>query len=102
VIGRHEDPIDARGEAVFLLGSCAKANIVNAKKINHLDKCFSTAADMNLAMGHKLGIPTITRNPGLFFDILWAAMQASARKMVNMRYLQDISHFIKKGLLRRI
>ncbi|MFO8111006.1 MAG: DUF362 domain-containing protein [Desulfosalsimonadaceae bacterium] len=41
VIGKYDAPIDAAGEEVFLLGSCAAANINNAKKIIHLDKCFT-------------------------------------------------------------
>jgi hypothetical protein len=102
VIGRYEEPIDGRGEEVFLLGSCAKASIRNAKKVTHLDKCFTTAGDMTLSIGHKLGMPAITRDPKFLMDLVGAASKASGRKLVSMRYFQDIGHFLAKGLIRRI
>lgn len=67
VIGRCEDTIDARGEDVFLLGSCARADITNARKVTHLDKCFTTAGDMNLAIGHKLGMSAVNRDPTFLY-----------------------------------
>jgi uncharacterized protein (DUF362 family) len=102
VIGRYEEPIDAKGEEVFLLGSCAQADISNAKKVIHIDKCFTTATDMNLSIGHKLGIPAATRDPKFLLDLLVAASAAMGRKMISMRYFQDIGHFLAKGLIRRI
>jgi len=102
VIGRYEEPIDAGGEEVFLLGSCAKADIRNAKKITHLDKCFTTAGDMNLSIGHKLGMPAITRDPTFLMDLMGATTKASAKKLISMRYFQDINHFLTKMLIRRI
>ena len=102
VIGRYENRIDAGGEEVFLLGSCAKADITNAKKVTRIDKCFTTAGDMNLSIGHKLGMPAVTRDPSFLADLLGATMKASFRKTVSMRYLQDIGHFLSKGLVRRV
>ena len=102
VIGRYEAPIDAGGEDVFLLGSCARAEITNAKKVIHLDKCFTTAGDMNLSIGHKLGMPAVTRDPTFLTHLLGAAFKASARKVASMRYLQDIHHFLSKNLVRRV
>ncbi len=102
VIGRYAEPIDAKGQEVFLLGSCAKADVRNAKKITHLDKCFTTAGDMNLSIGHKLGIPAVTRDPKFLKDLISALFKASARKIVSLRYFQDIGHFLTKGLIRRI
>ncbi len=102
VIGRYDKTIDAKGEEVFLLGSCAGADIVNAKKVVHLDKCFTTAADMNMAIGPRLGMPTVMRDPGFLLNLLGAMNQASFKKIVNLRYLQDIGHFMSKGLIRRL
>ncbi|MCU0598533.1 MAG: DUF362 domain-containing protein [Desulfobacterales bacterium] len=102
VIGRYEEPIDANGEEVYLLGSCAKASISNAKKVVHIDKCFTTATDMNLSIGHKLGMPAPTRDPKFLMDLIGAASAAMGRKMISMRYFQDIGHFLSKGLIRRI
>ena len=39
VIGWQTETVDAKGAEVFMFGSCARANIVNAKKIIHIDKC---------------------------------------------------------------
>jgi uncharacterized protein (DUF362 family) len=102
VIGQYEEPVDAKGEEVFLLGSCAKANITNAKKITFIDKCFTTASDMNLSLGHKLGMPCPTRDSVFLRDLTAAMLKASARKIISMRYLQDISHFLTKSLVRRV
>jgi uncharacterized protein (DUF362 family) len=102
VIGQYEDRIDARGEEVFMLGSCAKADITNAKKVTHIDKCFTTAGDMNLAIGHKLGIPAITRDPAFLINLMSSATKASLRKTTSMRYLQDVGHFLSKSNVRRI
>jgi uncharacterized protein (DUF362 family) len=102
VIGQYEKPIDGRGEEVFLLGSCAKADISGAKKVTHVDKCFTTASDMNLTIGHKLGMPAISRDPAVLASLMGAALTASARKLISMRYLQDVGHFLTKGLVRRV
>jgi uncharacterized protein (DUF362 family) len=102
VIGRCEAPIDAGGEEIFLLGSCARATITNAKKVTHLDKCFTTAGDMNLSIGHKLGMPAVTRDPIFLAHLMGSAIKASARKVTSMRYFQDIHHFLSKSLVRRV
>jgi len=102
VIGRWDAPVDAGGEDVFLLGSCAKAEVTNAKKVTHLDKCFTTAGDMNLSFAHKLGMPAFTRDPTFLTHLLGATFIASARKVTSMRYLQDIHHFLSKSLVRRV
>jgi len=102
VIGRCDETIDARGEDVFLLGSCARADIINARKVTHLDKCFTTAGDMNLAIGHKLGMPAVTRDPVFLRHLIGSTLRASVRKAVSMRYVQDIHHFVTKNLIRRV
>ncbi|MBU2488397.1 MAG: DUF362 domain-containing protein [Proteobacteria bacterium] len=102
VIGKVEEPVDARGHEVFLLGSCARATIRNAKKIIHVDKCFTTASDMNLALGHRLGMPAITRDASYIGSLTGGMLAASAHKLVNGRYFQDFGYFLKNGLLKRV
>lgn len=102
VIGDYETPIDARGHEVFMLGSCSRAIVTRAKKITSIDKCFTTAADMNLSIGHKLGMKSLTRDAGFMRDFITALFQASFNKLISGRYIQDIWHFITYGLLKRI
>jgi hypothetical protein len=102
VIGDYNEPIDAHGEEVFLLGSCSKASITRAKKIIRIDKCFTTAADMNLSIGHRLGLKSLTLDFKFMFDFIVTLHQASARKLISGRYIQDIWYFMTHGLLKRI
>lgn len=102
VIGQYEGTIDGRGEEVFFIGSCTKADVTNAKKVTTIDKCFTTAGDMNLAFGHKLGMPAISRDPAFLFNLMQATFKASIKKTVSMRYFQDIGHFLSKGLIRKV
>jgi len=102
IVGRGGQSIDARGAEVFLLGSCARAEIHNAKKIIHLDKCFTTASDMTFAIGHRLGMPAPLLNPGLTLPLAKNLAVAFANRWVKGRYPQDVGHFIKHQLVRRI
>jgi uncharacterized protein (DUF362 family) len=102
VIGDVKEPIDARGGEVYKLGSCARANVVNAKKVIHIDKCFTTASDMNLAIAHRLGMPAITRDLRFLKDYAGAIAAASLQKLIGMRYAQDVGHFLANGLVRRV
>jgi hypothetical protein len=80
VIGHYEEPVDAKGHEVFLIGSCAKADVVNAKKVTRIDKCFTTASDMNLAIGHKLGLKSLTLDPRFMSGFVSTLMKASFRR----------------------
>jgi len=102
VIGKYPEKVDGRGEEVYMIGSCACADVANAKKITRIEKCFTTAADLNLAIGHKLGLKAPTRNAAFLFDLLGGVNKALLNKLVKGRYFQDIGHFIKHGLLKRI
>lgn len=102
VIGNVTEPVDARGAEVFMLGSCARADVENARKVIRIDKCFTTASDMNLSLGHRLGMPAITRDPGFLKDYVGAITAASMRKLLGLRYAQDIGHFLTRGLIRRV
>ena len=102
VIGNVSETIDAKGGEAYKLGSCAAAHIVNAKKVIHIDKCFTTASDMNLAIAHRLGMPAITRDIGFLKDYAGAIAGASLRKLIGMRYFQDMGHFLANGLVRRV
>jgi len=102
IIGRIDEQVDARGEEVFLIGSCSEADIIRAKKITHLDKCFTTASDMNIFIGHKLGMPAISRDFKSMLPLLIGSAKASMMKLVKLRYFQDIGYFITKRLDRRL
>ncbi len=102
VIGKHDKPIDAKGSEVFIIGSCADVKVENARKTIHIDKCFTTAGDMNLAFAHRMGMPTIMRSPSFLLSYGGAIASSALKKTVGLRYMQDIGHFITKGLIRKI
>jgi hypothetical protein len=102
VIGRPAEIVDAKGAEVFMFGSCAKANIINAKKIIHIDKCFTTAMDMIMKTGHRMGMPSPFRDSAFLMPYAKAMLAASFRKCVSLRYLQDMVYFVSRGLLRKI
>jgi len=102
IIGRVEGEIDARGQDVFMLGSCSRASIVNARKITKIDSCTTTAVEMTEVIRGRLGIPTPLYAPSQILPLIGALITASFKKMINLRYLQDIGHFIKRGLVKRI
>lgn len=102
IIGCIEEPIDADGEEVFLIGSCANAVIRNAKRITRIDNCFTTAVDLAMTIRGRLGIPAPIQTPSEVLPLVYNALIASFQKMVRLRYLQDIGHFLKRGLQKRI
>jgi len=102
VIGRPDEVIDGRGHEVILIGSCARAEVRNAKEVIKLDKCFTTASDMNLAVGHRLGMPAPLGNPKLALPLLAGMARASLSKVANLRYAEDVAHFVTKKLIRRV
>jgi hypothetical protein len=102
VIGRQEEPVDAKGADVFMFGSCARADIVNAKKVIHIDKCFTTATDMIMKVSHRMGMPSPFRDLSFLLPFAKAVLGASFRKCISLRYLQDIVYFVNRGLLRKI
>lgn len=102
VIGRQTQVVDAKGAEVFMVGSCAKADIVNARKIIHIDKCFTTATDMIMKVSHRMGMPSPFRDPAFILPFARAILAASFRKCVSLRYLQDMVYFMTRGLLRKI
>jgi hypothetical protein len=102
LVGRVDEEIDAKGQAVFMLGSCSRAPIVNAKKIIKIDSCTTTAVEMTEVIRGRLGIPSPLYAPSQILPLTAAMVTASVKKGINLRYLQDIVHFIKRGLLKRI
>lgn len=102
VIGRCNEPIDAAGAKVFKLGSCANATITNAKKVIHINKCFTTASDMLMRISHQMGMPSPMRDPAFLIPYGWAFFCASLRKTVSLRYAQDIIHFLTNELIRKL
>ncbi len=102
VVGRYEGEVDGGGNEVFLIGSCAKARVVNASKITRMDKCFTTAGDMMQTISLKMGMPSPFMDPVFLFHYLGAVLNASLRKILSLRYFQDIGHFFTKKLARRV
>lgn len=102
VIGRCEEPIDARGEEAFVIGSCSRAEVRNASKITRIEKCFTTASDLTFAISQRLGMPTPMRDIRFAAPLLAQVAKASANKLVRRRYMQDFSHFLKKSLIRKV
>ena len=102
VIGRCDEQVDGRGSEVFLIGSCAMASVVNAKKITRIEKCFTTAGDMMQTISFKLGMRSPFLDKSFLVTYLGALLRASLRKLLSLRYLQDIGHFLTKQLVRRV
>ena len=102
VIGVIDEEIDARGGDVFFLGSCARARTVNARKVVRIDSCTTTAVEMTEIIRGRLGIPTPLYAPSQIIPLAGAMLAASWKKLINLRYGQDMLHFLKRGLLKKI
>ncbi|MBU2515417.1 DUF362 domain-containing protein [bacterium] len=102
VIGKIDEPIDAAGDEVFLIGTCAEAKVLNAKKIIKIDNCFTTAVDIVLNLRGKLGMPSPALDPREIAPLVFNTLIASGVKAFKGRYLQDIGSFFKRGLQKRI
>ncbi|MBI9087413.1 MAG: DUF362 domain-containing protein [Desulfobacterales bacterium] len=102
VIGNVAETIDAKGNEVFLIGSCAKADVINAKKVHHIDQCFTTTSELNLVIGNRLGMTTPFLKAPYLVPFVYNLLIAATRKLISMRYFQDIGHFLAHGLVRRV
>jgi hypothetical protein len=102
VIGRIDEPVDGGGEIVWMFGSCAHADVVNAAEVVRVDKCFTTATDMFLATGNRMGVPNPFRDPKILKHFVPAAARASVAKLASGRYLEDVRHFLSQHLTRRV
>jgi len=47
-------------------------------------------------------VPAISRDPAFMTTFLGAIGKSSARKLVGLRYFQDVGYFLSKGLTRRV
>jgi len=102
VIGDVAEAIDAGGQEAFLIGSCSNASITNARKITKIDKCFTTTSELNLIIGNRLGMSTPFLQPSYLAQFAYNQMVASLKKLVNLRYAQDIGYFLANTLVRKI
>lgn len=102
VVGKIDDEIDARGQEVFLVGSCARADFRNARKVTRIDNCFVTAVDLAQTIRGRLGLPAPIMDAGEVLPLIGSALAASMVKSVGGRYLQDVGSFLKRGLQKRI
>jgi uncharacterized protein (DUF362 family) len=94
IVGKWKEPIDARGAQVFLIGSCTRADISNAKKITHINKCFTTAGTLNMIIGNKLGMKV--RDYPCLLAIGRSSFKGYFMKLVKLRYLQDTIYRLRK------
>jgi len=101
-IGNVPERIDAAGNEVFLIGSCAKADVINAKKVHHIDKCFTTTSELNLTIGNRLGMSTPFLKPGYLLPFVYNQIVAAMVKTARGRYFQDVGHFLAHGLVRKV
>jgi hypothetical protein len=102
VIGTNGETIDAKGEEVFLIGSCSgKAQVENARKVHHIDKCFTTTSGLNLIIGNRLGMKPPLLRASYLGDFAGNLAQASLMKTVKMRYPQDFGHLMGHGFMRK-
>jgi uncharacterized protein (DUF362 family) len=102
VVGKIDEEIDAKGEEVFLIGSCSQVNVRNAKKIIKIDNCFTTAVDLAQTIRGRLGIPTPILDTKEMLPLISNIMMASLVKLLSFRYFQDIGYFLKRGLQKRL
>ncbi len=102
VIGKVEEEIDAKGQDVFMLGSCSNARITGAKKIFKIDNCFTTAVDLAWIIRGRFGIPAPILDPREVLPLVLNILIASGVKLLSFRYFQDILGFLKRGLQKRI
>ncbi len=102
IIGNIEETIDARGQEAFLIGSCSRATVINARKITRIDNCFTTAVDIAQVIRGRLGIPAPILDPGQVLPLVGAMSSAAVMKLLNFRYFQDIWQFVIRGLQKRI
>jgi hypothetical protein len=102
VIGKIDEPIDAKGADAFLVGSCASVKLENAGKVFHIDKCFTTAADMSTRFGGKLGVRSPMRDPKFALPLARGMLSAAVRKWIHLRYPQDIAYFVTRRLERSL
>jgi hypothetical protein len=102
VIGRSAETIDGRGNDVFLVGSCTNAEVRNAREVVRIDKCFTTASDLTMLIGHRLGIPSPLARPSVSLPLVGDMARAAWRKTMGLRYGQDVARFAAKHLIRRV
>ncbi|MBC2717022.1 MAG: hypothetical protein HF978_17090 [Desulfobacteraceae bacterium] len=67
-------------------------------KTNKNDNCFTTAVDMAQTIRGRLGMQAPIQAPSEILPLIYNALIASSRKIISLRYLQDMGHFIKRGL----
>jgi uncharacterized protein (DUF362 family) len=102
VVGCVDEEIDAAGGDVILVGCCAAAPVRNAGKIIRLDQCFVTTSYLTMRIGSRIGMPNPLADPRFVVPLVYNYIIASFMKVINLRYLQDAYHFIKKNWMKKI
>ncbi len=102
VIGNVSEQIDANGHEAFLIGTCSRASIINAKKIIKIDKCFVTTSDLTLCLKNRLGLSSPLLSPSYLSEFAYHQLIASIMKLVKGRYFQDIGYFFTETFMRKL
>ncbi|MBU3914130.1 hypothetical protein KKA14_01215, partial [bacterium] len=71
-------------------------------KVVKTDKCFTTISELNLVIGNRLGMETPFLKPSYLLPFVYNQVVASLSKLFNLRYAQDIGHFLTNSLVRKI
>ncbi|MCP4606922.1 MAG: DUF362 domain-containing protein [Proteobacteria bacterium] len=102
VIGEITEQIDANGHEAFLIGSCSKAPIINAKKIIKIDKCFMGCSDLTPILRSRLGLPFPLLTPSFLSKHIYNMLISSIVKTAKLRYFQDIGFFFSDTFMRKL
>jgi uncharacterized protein (DUF362 family) len=102
IIGKIDEPVDAKGGNVFIIGSCSRAKVENARRVASMDNCFVTASDMFMVIGNRTGIPSPFFDPVFLRSYVPKLLAGSVKKLFNGRYIQDAVDFIQRQFFRKL
>ena len=102
IIGKIKEPVDAQGGLAVIIGNCSQAKITNARKIIKLRNCFVTSSDMFMVIGNRLGIKSPFFDPNFLKSYIPHLLAGMSKKVINLRYAQDIGEFLSKNFFRKI
>jgi len=102
IIGKIKEPVDAQGGLAIIIGNCSDAKVINAGKIIKLRNCFVTASDMFMVIGNRLGIKSPFFDPNFLKSYIPHLLAGMSKKLLNLRYAQDIVEFLSKSFFRKI
>lgn len=102
VVGKHEQPIDCEGRAVFLLGACTDARLVRPGKKYVVRQCFTSASDLGFTIGAITQVKNMFLAPSFFFGYARHMLSSMLRKLFNGKYFQEIWMFFTERFQKKI